>query len=140
MDYFDLLISLLCILWWYCMLYTWLDVSQCVYQHRHKLSHAVQTLRSHVQQTVVCVVEERVAVGVAAQLFVGRDLVSEEERDGRMLSVTTQQVLDEAAELVDDERARAYVVQVHGRQLLILGPFCISGINVAITWAIERFV
>ena len=107
-------------------------MSQAVDQHQHKLSHGVQPSSTHIQDTVVGVKVEGVAVQVACQLRVCRDAVGEQDGHWSVTAACSNNTGNEAAKLVDDERPGVQRADVQGREVLVSCPLGITVIDVAI--------
>ncbi|WAR00744.1 hypothetical protein MAR_025116, partial [Mya arenaria] len=90
-----------------------LDVSQGVHEDYNKLSDSLQPSCAQVQDTVVGVEIEGVAVGIVPKPLIGRDLISQQQGDRGMLAVSGHQFGDKTSKLVHDKLAGIKPVQVH---------------------------
>ena len=112
---------------------TSLDVGQGVHEHEHELANRLEASHSHIENTVVGIIVEGVPVGVVGQLGVRWNLVGQQQSDWLVLTVGGYEVRHETAKLVDHKGAAGHLVEVHGLQFVVTGPFSIPGINVALT-------
>ena len=103
---------------------------QRMHQHRHKLSHTIHSRTPHIQYPIIRIIEERVPIGIMRQLRIGRNLLSQEQGHAGMLAMRQHEVKDKAAEFVDDEFARADLVEVNGDKVAVARPFGVAGVDV----------
>lgn len=84
---------------------TCFDVSQSMDQYEDKLAHTLCPSHSHVQQTIVGIIVEGVAVGIVCQLFVVWYLVSKQQGHMFVLTMSYEQINHKATKFVDDKCA-----------------------------------
>lgn len=107
-------------------------MGEAVYQHHHKFSYIVQSVCPHVQDAIVSIEVEGVAVEVACKLLIRWYSISQQDCDWCMLTACCNCTSDVAAEFVNDKGSRIQRVDIQGRKVLVRCPLSILLIDVII--------